>query len=41
MDMNDDGCTTATWADSMDLDKWLTEYSLDEVWQMGQMGGRS
>jgi hypothetical protein len=38
MDIDDAGCTTATWADSMDLDEWLAEYSLDEVWRMG---GRS
>jgi predicted ATPase len=41
MDMDEDGCTTAIWADSMDLEEWLAEYTLDEVWQMGQMGGRS
>lgn len=41
MDLDDAGCTTATWADSMDLDEWLAEYSLDEVWRMGRMGGRS
>lgn len=44
MDIDEDGCTTATWADSMDLDAWLAEYSLDEVWRMGRMGrmgGRS
>lgn len=41
MDMNDSGCTTATWADSMDLENWLAEYSLDEVWRMGLIGGRS
>ena len=41
MDIDDEGCTTATRADSMDLDKWLAEYSLDEVWRMGRMGGRS
>ena len=41
MDMNEEGCTTATYADEMDIDSWLTEYSLDEVWQMGRMGGRA
>jgi predicted ATPase len=42
MDVDDDGCASATWADSMkDLDLWLAEYSLDEVWRMGRMGGRS
>ncbi len=41
MDIDDDGGTTATWADSLDLERWLAEYSLDEVWRMGRMGGRS
>ncbi len=41
MDVDDDGCASAAWADSMDLDRWLAEYSLDEVWRMGRMGGRS
>lgn len=41
MDMDDDGCATATWADELDLDQWLADYSLDEVWRMGRMGGRS
>ncbi|MDL2269066.1 AAA family ATPase [Desulfosarcina sp. OttesenSCG-928-A07] len=41
MDIDDAGCTTATWADALDLEAWLSEYSLDEVWQMGRMGGRS
>jgi predicted ATPase len=41
MDIDDMGCSTAMWADSMDLDEWLSEYSLDEVWRMGRMGGRS
>jgi len=40
MDVDDDGCASATWADKMDLDRWLAEYSLDEVWRMGRMGGR-
>lgn len=41
MDVDDDGGASVTWADSMDLDRWLAEYSLDEVWRMGRMGGRS
>ena len=41
MDINEKGCAEASWADTMDLDAWLTDYSLDEVWQMGRMGGRS
>jgi len=41
MDSDDDGDTTAKWGDSLDLDEWLKDYSLDEVWRMGRMGGRS
>jgi predicted ATPase len=41
MDVDDDGCASVAWADSMDLDRWLAEYSLDEVWRMGRLGGRS
>ncbi|HYA40629.1 MAG TPA: AAA family ATPase [Syntrophobacteraceae bacterium] len=41
MDIMEDGCTSAVWADACDLDEWLAEYSLDEVWRMGRMGGRS
>lgn len=41
MDIGEDGNATAVWADSLDLDQWLTEYSLDEVWRMGRMGGRA
>ena len=41
MDMDEDGGASMTWGDALDLDEWLTEYSLDEVWQMGRMGGRS
>jgi len=41
MDSDEDGCTTAKWGDTLDLDEWLREYSLDEVWRMGRMGGRS
>ncbi len=41
MDVNENGSTKAIWADSLDLDSWLSDYSLDEVWRMGRMGGRS
>lgn len=37
----ENGLTTVMWADKLDLDKWLAEYSLDEVWAMNLMGGRS
>jgi predicted ATPase len=41
MDIAEDGGATATWADTLDLEQWLAEYSLDEVWRLGRMGGRS
>ena len=41
MDIDDEGCASAGWADSMELDEWLAEYSMDEVWRMGRIGGRS
>jgi len=38
----DKGMTSMTWGDSekLDLYTWLKDYSLDELWNMGQMGGR-
>jgi predicted ATPase len=41
MDIDEDGSAKATWADSLDLEQWLADYSLDEVWRMGRMGGRA
>ena len=41
MDINEEGAATMTWGEALDLDEWLTEYSLDEIWQMGIMGGRA
>jgi len=41
MDVGEDGYTLVQWADSMDMEEWLKEYSLDEVWRMGRMGGRA
>lgn len=37
----EEGAAKFTWANSLDLEQWLTEYTLDEVWQMGRIGGRS
>lgn len=37
----EDGGTRATWADQMDLDAWLREYTLSDLWLMGNLGGRS
>jgi len=41
LDSTDDGMAKLTWADKLDLDEWLAEYSLDEVWRRGRMGGRA
>jgi predicted ATPase len=41
IDSTDDGMAQLTWADKLDLDEWLAEYTLDEVWRMGRMGGRT
>jgi predicted ATPase len=40
-DLTEDGLTELTWADSLDLEKWLDEYTLDEVWSIGRLGGRA
>jgi predicted ATPase len=40
LDVNEEGFSHATWADDLNLDEWLQEYSLDELWRMGRMGGR-
>ena len=41
IDVNDDGAAEMTWADELDLEQWLDEYALDEVWRLGRMGARS
>ena len=41
MDLAEDGGTNMSWADSLDIEEWLADYSLDEVWQMGVLGGRA
>jgi len=41
MDLKEDGTTSAAWADTLNLDAWLKEYTLDELWGMGRMGARS
>jgi predicted ATPase len=43
MDVDENGMTKATWADQLNVDweLWLKDYSMDEIWRMGGMGGRS
>jgi predicted ATPase len=37
----EDGRTRLTWADTLNLEDWLKEYTLSELWLMGTLGGRS
>jgi predicted ATPase len=39
--LDDDGAAEVVRADEIDLTKWLEEYTLDEVWRMGRIGGRA
>jgi predicted ATPase len=41
MDRSEEKGTQAAWGDEMGLEAWLADYSLDELWQMGRLGGRS
>lgn len=41
ININGQGGAEFTRADELDLDRWLEEYTLDEVWRMGRIGGRS
>ncbi len=36
----EDGKTRFTWADTLNLDAWLAEYTLRDLWLMGNLGGR-
>jgi len=37
----EEGCTRLTWADTMQLDEWLSDYSLDELWRTKHLGETS
>ena len=41
MNTTDDGMTEAGWADELDLDEWLKDYTLDELWRTGRIGARA
>lgn len=41
MDIGDDGLARVRWADTFDLENWLDEYTLDEIWRKGRIGGRA
>jgi len=36
----DNGLTEMTYADELDLEHWISDYTLDQIWRMGIMGGR-
>ncbi|WP_016953616.1 AAA family ATPase [Anabaena sp. PCC 7108] len=36
----EDGLTTMKWGDSFDLEHWLEDYTLDQIWAMNLIGGR-
>jgi predicted ATPase len=40
MDEAEDGTSTVTWADKLNLEQWLEEYTLDELWRNGRLGAR-
>jgi predicted ATPase len=40
MNSTDEGMTSVTWADQLDLEEWLKDYSLDELWRNGRIGAR-
>ena len=37
---NEDGVSRFQKGDDMDLGEWLKEYTLDQLWVMGELGGR-
>ena len=40
-DKDESGGMTAEWADKVDLKDWLEDYTLDQLWSQGIIGGRS
>jgi predicted ATPase len=41
LDATEDGMTSLTRADELDLGEWLKDYSLDELWRNGRIGARA
>jgi predicted ATPase len=41
IDPTEDGMSRLTWADELDLDQWLKDYTLDELWRNGRIGARA
>lgn len=40
-DLDETGGMTTRWADELDLKAWLEDYTLDQLWSKGILGGRS
>jgi predicted ATPase len=40
-DLDEAGGMTTQWADELDLRAWLEDYTLDQLWSKGILGGRS
>jgi len=40
-DVDEQGGTVIQRASDLDLDAWMADYSLDQLWSMGRLGGRS
>lgn len=40
-DRDETDTMTVRWADELDLKGWLEDYTLDQLWSMGRLGGRS
>ena len=40
-DLDEEGGTSVTRASELDLGRWMEEYSLDQLWSMGRLGGRA
>ena len=40
-DLDEAGGMTAKWADALDLKSWMEDYTLDQLWSKGILGGRA
>jgi predicted ATPase len=40
-DRDDAGGMTVQWAGELDLKAWMEDYTLDQLWSMGRLGGRA
>jgi predicted ATPase len=39
-DRDEQGGTSLRWADELNLTAWLEDYTLDQLWSLGRLGGR-